>query len=378
MRDVKEYLKDFTRKYSIKREYFEESKIPENFDQLSIFINYSDIRSTCALSSIVLPKYRLENKSSRYFVVIGLPEQKVLYPYVDEYWSFQGDELNKEIFFDSEGIQNNNKKVIEIKRLMNEHFRDVSSSNDFSSTYNNYLTSNYWKNYKSVRVVLPRIYNMLDYSKSPLAKLYSMTQKKMFIFPSQYAYLNSEDKNKKRKIPKEFYKYIIENLNTQGYGVVCYQNSYSYDMSLILEENENLMIYNNNDFLTMMSMMKRTGFVVDFFSGISRLAAIAQCPFLLLDERKRYVNWREYEFEDVVCPKIPIFRNFYIVDKFFDDTDLLVYLANNIINCVNQIDFTKLNHETGTVDRTDDYSSVRARVQQKMGFSFLKLFKGNV
>jgi hypothetical protein len=58
-----------------------------------------------------LPKYRLENKSSRYFVVIGLPEQKVLYPYVDEYWSFQGDELNKEIFFDSEGIQNNNKKT---------------------------------------------------------------------------------------------------------------------------------------------------------------------------------------------------------------------------------------------------------------------------
>jgi hypothetical protein len=373
MRKVKDYLQEFAKKYNIRREFSDESKIPENFDQLSIYVNYSDLRNTCGLSTLVLPKYRMETKASRYFIVCGIPNCKILYPYADEYWSFQGTDLNKNLFHDSIGIDNQTKYSTDIKRILNEHFRDVSTSLDFVKSYNNYLTEDYWKSYKTVRVSMPRIYNTLDYSSHPILKFYDIPDKKVFIVPMQYGFSND---NKKIKIPIDFYKYIIHNMTSQEVGVVCFQNSLTYDMAPHVKENSKVFLHQDEDFLKMMSMMKRTGFVVDFFSGISRLACIAQVPFLLFDERNRYISAREYEFEDLTCPSVPIFRNFYILNQLFGNTDLYVPVANNIINCVNQIDFTNLKHETQFVDRLDDYSRTRVRVRNKMGLSYFRKFKG--
>ena len=38
------------------------------------------------------------------------------------------------------------------------------------------------------------------------------------------------------------------------------------------------------------SFMRATGCVLDVFNGLSRLALLARCPYLCIDERSRYNN----------------------------------------------------------------------------------------
>src|SRR5581483_5666112 len=59
------------------------------------------------------------------------------------------------------------------------------------------------------------------------------------------------------------------------------------------------------DFGKVLSVMRATGCVLDLFTGISRYALAARCPFLAVDERARYAALREYEVDDLCGLSLP-------------------------------------------------------------------------
>jgi hypothetical protein len=51
--------------------------------------------------------------------------------------------------------------------------------------------------------------------------------------------------------------------------------------------------------------MRATGCVLDLFSGISRIAIAARCPYLMMDERAKHVALKEYEIDDLCATGLP-------------------------------------------------------------------------
>lgn len=368
MVDLKVYLSDFVSKNQINREFFLQNNIPTNFDQITVFLCFGNLRSVCATSTLVLPRVRKELKSTRYFIVVGQPNQKDLFPYADEYWSFKNENLNKMLNDKSVNNDNTSNEYVSVKRTFHEHFREVLDQRSYKDLYDFTFTENYWRKNKNVRVILPRVFSNSNFTEYPDKKLYELPERKVFIYPNKFV--------GDVEIPQEFWNYIIFNLTSQDVGVVCFYDDYAYDLSASNLDNKKVLFKKSNDLMVKMSWMKRTGFVLDFYSGISRLAAISKTSFLLIDDRKRYVLEKESEFEDVVFIKGNFSKRFFVLRDLFSSPSLMLILANNIVGCVEGIDYGKLAIESEYVDRIDDYKNIRYNRVTKMGIKYIKRHKG--
>ena len=111
-------------------------------------------------------------------------------------------------------------------------------------------------------------------------------------------------------------------------------------------------------------------------ASASRLAIIARTPYILADERIRYFNYKEYEFEDVVGESLHGERFFIFADLLNANNDLYNNIASNIIS---KIDKIKQNSKgilgSEYIDRLSNYQNVRYYQSKKMGLNFLKFPK---
>ena len=118
---ISEFLTNTASKLNFKREKFIEKNVPTNFDQISVFFALGDLRSTVAVSTMLLPRIRKEKKALRYFIVFGYPQFSCLYPYADEYWSFNSEEKIEDIYYGSSGLDNfSNLKTTSFIQIIHE------------------------------------------------------------------------------------------------------------------------------------------------------------------------------------------------------------------------------------------------------------------
>ena len=109
------------------------------------------------------------------------------------------------------------------------------------------------------------------------------------------------------------------------------------------------------------------------------MSNIARVPFILVDERIRYFNHREYEFEDVIGNEVLDNERFFIfADLININNDLYNNIAGNIISKIDKI----LNINNGVLyseysDKLSNYQNVRYHQSKKMGLKFLKFPKVN-
>ena len=95
-----------------------------------------------------------------------------------------------------------------------------------------------------------------------------------------------------------------------------------------------------------------------------------------IDERYRYFNFKEYEFEDTVGKKVPIERLFLFADLINPLNNLFENVAKNIIKKIDSV-FNESEKNKGLTDAPyldyiSNYDNVRYYQTQKLGVNFIK------
>lgn len=298
-----DFLKRSADRNGFSRERFDERKIPTDHSGLTIFPFFGDLRSVVVLSTLLLHRYRQEVKNSKYFIMASWPGLQGLFPYIDEYWAMSDNAHVKRFYQQAEGFRNKSDLSTIYTRNLNEFFRDVIDYKEFESYYRNGLTNEFFKRFKDTQRFLPFIPSSTILGREFNKELSTKAGYKVFIHPTIFGKQWHLGRAKNVATKKEFWIELVEKLLENNYVPVVWQNYLAYDISQ--EFAGRCLFLAENDFVRAMSVMRATGCVLDIFNNLSRLALLARCPYICIDERSRYSYLSEYEIDDLCGFNLP-------------------------------------------------------------------------
>lgn len=291
------FLKRAAEKSGFIRESYLEKNIPTISENIEIIPFFGDLRSTFLLSSFLLRPYQERRK--KYLILASWPGFQHLFPYVNEYWSLRDDASAKSLAIGANNLYNASEANTNIVRTLNtQYFENVVSYADLQGYYKEGFTQKYWQEFGGIKRFLPEV-SASRISAEFQQQLNRKPGKKVVIFPSIRMRSWQRNRVEYLQIPKEFWKHLIERLMAEGIVPVLYQNYMTYDMS---PEFADQCIYLVPKTISDVLVAMRTiGCVLDFHSGVSRLAIAARCPFVAVDERARFIGHKDYEIDDLCC-----------------------------------------------------------------------------
>ena len=365
--DVKSFLREAAERCGVQRETYIEKNIPTLTSNISVVSCYGDIRSIFILATFLLKRLK-EADHSKYVILSSWPGYKAIFPYVDEYWTMKDNGTLSLLTQNVYEFSNISDQVTNYNRNLMEHFSHVTTARDLVKYYRNGFTAEYWGAFKEVKLTLPEIPSV---SRSKVR----VTDEKVVVFPVQRIRSWQKGKLEYIKVPKEFWIKLAERLKSEKIRPMIYQNNFTYDLSDYFADNCSYLV--SKDILDVLSVMREVGCVLDVYSGISRLAIAARCPFIAVDERNRFMNQKEYEIDDLSCTGLskqylfsfaellptgsPGDWNNLVIDAVVVKlSDFLVQKKKMVLPSCEE------------VDRTVSYDAVRQRTMKRMGLRFIR------
>lgn len=381
MSQTNDFLNRAAEKNGFVREKYQESKIPTENVNITIFPFFGDLESCFILSALLLKRYREANKGSKYFIIASWPGLSGLFPYVDEYWAISDKNSVKTLYNHSEGFVNYSEKYTLYLLGLNEFFRDVVDYKDFKPYYSSGLKTEFFDKYKQVVTSLPMVPSTALLGKEFNKELMTRGGYKIFLSPTQQFKSWRMGKTRNLFTSKEFWVQLTKKIIKEKMTPIIWNSSFSYDISSDMGDLlEKCIFIAEDDISRVLSAMRACGFVLDVFSGLSRLAIAARCPFLSVEERSRFINEKVYEIDDLCSSKLPKQYYFSFASAIKDGVDISwdLNLFNGIFNRINSF-IPELNREswpsTGEIHETVSYSTVRKRKLKQMGCKFIKIEK---
>lgn len=369
-------LKRSSDKLGFRRVVYKLSKIPTSIDNIVILPFFGDIRSSFILSSLLLRRIKEEAKSSKYFILISWPGYESLYPYVDEYWTIEDQSILEKLTSNTEGFSNVSSYYTLLVRGLNEWFYDVLTDKDFNEYYRDGITKEFFDKFKHIKVSLPNI-NSSSYLGVEFSRIISNKELKIFLYPSKIGYGWRNGKESKVKINKNFWINLSNYLIKEGYFPIIYRDLFCYDISIDI--NKDCVHIWDSDLSKVFASIRASGFVLDYFSGISNFALCCRTPFLCFDERSRFNGLKQYEIDDLCGKDILkeyIFSFSTILDS--DDNQWDQIFLESTVSKLNKI-FPRLNKDNlpSTIESNKivPYEIVRKIKNKKMGSRFIKIKK---
>jgi hypothetical protein len=338
---------------------------------------FGDLRSLFVLSSILLKRFREEDRGSKYFILCSWPGFQGLFPYVDEYWGIADEAQAKKLYAGASQFRNKNSLVGSYYRNLNQYFfEDVVIPQDvFHSYYNEGITDEFWNKYRHVKRTLPLVpssANIPNFNR----ELTNRGGFKVFVYPTQYLTAWRFSDVMQNQIGKDFWVSLVKRLINERFVPVIYKGFLTHDLSM--DFTDKCVYLAETDASRILAAMRATGCVLDIFSGISRLALAARCPFVSVDEHNRWAALKEYEIDDLcsqVLPKQYIFSFPTIIEGNGPDTwDFNI--LNNIMARLHTF-MPDLNRDdwptTGESTEIVPYETVRKKKAKRIGTKLLKV-----
>lgn len=303
MTSVVDFLKRASERNGFNRERFEERKVPTDHSSLVVMPYFGDMRSMAVMSSLLLHRFRQEVKNSKYFIFASWPGFQGLFPYVDEYWAISDTAHIKRFYEQSEGMRNKSDLATIYMRNMNEFFRDVVDYKELEPYYHDGLQNKFFQKFVNLKRFMPFVPSGTILGKEFNKDVSTKAGYKVLIHPSIYCKQWHMGRSRNIRAKREFWTELVEKLLANGYVPVVWQNYLSYDISQ--EFVGRAIFIGETDVVRVMAAMRATGCVLDVFNSLSRLAMLARCPFVAVDERSRYTNIKEYEIDDLCGLEVP-------------------------------------------------------------------------
>lgn len=373
---ISETLQRAADKGGFLREKYVSANIPTAKENISVMMFFPDVRSSFIASSILMKRYREEMKGSKYFILVSWKGFESLYPYVDEYWTLKDSSLFRRIYENTNGLENKSKLLDTFKRELNWFFEDVSDHSELTPFYNQGITQNFIDRFRKVKMFLPQVPSANALDKTVLQQMVHRPGYKIVIYPSLNVYSWNNGCVEWIKTKKEFWIALAKRLYDEGLIPVILQNYFTHDISK--EVTDECIFLPDHDLSHALAVMRHCGCVIDVYSGVSRLAIAARCPFLAFDDRKRYSELKEYEIDDLCgfnIPKEYIYGFSTILengDKNVWNVNVLDSIMSRLLKFLPDLDRDQW-PSTMESEVPVAYASVRKRKVKKLGAKFVKV-----
>jgi len=375
MIEVPEFLKRAADKCGFVRETFQEGNIPTVVSNITVLPFFGDLKTTFVLSSLLLKRYREEKKGSRYFILCSWPGHRVLFPYVDEYWSIADPNVNH-FYSSAVGFDNNAEAAIVYVRKLNQFFDEVIDVPQLNEYYDSGLTDKFKDNFGHVERFLPLVQSSSSLGTEFNKKLANRVGYKIMICPTTMA-SSWRGKPISSPIKEDFWIAMIERLISEGYVPVVVQNYSTYDVSSHFAQQCLYVV--DCDLSKITCVMRSVDCVLDVFSNFSKIAMVARAPFVALSERNKYIKTKEYELDDLCC-------NEDLPRQYIFSFTTILEAGNPALWNVNIFDslMARLSTFLPTIDRDAlpagsevnervPYKKVRKRESKRLGLKFIKV-----
>jgi hypothetical protein len=283
------------------RERYADNKLPQDLDKIVAILFMGDTRSTSILSSLLLKPYVEKILQGKYVILCSHPGNAGLFPYVHEYWSVADNMAVSELASSAFGFKNFDRRLNTFGIQLRRHFFTVLTEDDFLPFYDKGLTSAYFDRFQKVERYFPPVPPWRSELSMSLAQ---RGGKCIFLSPNTSGSLwhHGENRETTVKFPRDFWVKLVERMLANDYTPVIHHAPGLYDLSQSF--GEKCFYCGDRNVVSVLGAMRSTGCVLDIFSGISRLAMVARCPFVVMDERQRYTKSKEFEINDL-CVRVP-------------------------------------------------------------------------
>lgn len=358
------------------RDAFVEKDIPTVMSNIRVLPFFGDLRSTSLLASLVLPRMQ-EDAKGKYLIVCSWPGARKLFPYVNEFWSHRDNGMINALAMGANNFYNGSDAQVEVKRALYDHFENVLSYDDIKKFYNNGFATDYWRQGKAVKRCLPGVPSVTTLTADFKNEMTRKQGDKVLIYPTTRMRSWQKGRVEYLPMPQEVWVHITERLLAESITPVVYQNNQTYDLSKVFADRCIYVL--PKDWSHVMSAMRAVGMALDVHSGVSRLALLARCPFVAVDERMRFGAHKEYEFDDLAGECAYRKYIFSASTVFLGGTkaDWDNTVVDNIINEIKGL--RKSSSLSGLPDATESlsdvsYDKVREQHQKRLGIRFIKKY----
>lgn len=369
--NVPDFLKRAADKIGHTRERFTESNIPTTFDNVAITGFYGDMRGEFVMSTMLLHRLK-ELHPSKYLILCSYPGRAGLYPYVDEYWGMRDETAVRELLDSAVGMTNlNEDRVLFQTQQMNRYFGNVIDLGQYANYYNDGFTKDFFDKFKWITYNLPSVpSSKIEFNRSLALK----PGYKVMIYPSRVCRAWSKGREVIVRSRIEFWHALARKMLDGGFQPVVCQDHGTFDLS---KEFETKCIYVTESRMSdVMGTMRTTGCVLDVFSGISHMAAVARTPFVACAERTHFNKVKEWELTSLCNHNLPhryIFGFPTIIESGFwgELADTITSKLSEFIPELNRDEWPSTAEQSAVAP----YSLVRKRKAKKIGSRFIKVQK---
>lgn len=373
--DVSTVLKRAAEKSGLVRSRYREKNIPTSVESVTVFPFFGDRRSSFILSSLLLRRIKEELKGSRYFILASWNGDEGLYPYVDEYWHVEDSSAIESLKAECRGFSNSSSFLPIVQRSLNQYVYDVMTEGDLVPFYDNGLKSEFFDRFRHVKVSLPSVPSASSLG-SDLSKALSRMESKVYVRPSRMIHSWRNGGLSHIKSSKEFWLALLESLVAEGLSPVVSCDPFSHDLSS--DFSGPCLYFRESDALKSLSVMRACGCVLDMFTGDSRMALAARCPFLCFDERQRFNLTKDFEVNDLCGRGVPreyIYSFAALVDKGGPSvwkSNIFDHMAARLRSMIAAADRDSWPPPVESYEIVP-YDSVRKRKLKRLGTRFIKI-----
>jgi hypothetical protein len=242
--------------------------------------------------------------------------------------------------------------------------------------YERGLTQEFFDRFTNVNCFLPTISSAVAVGTEFNRAINTRAGFKVFVYPQKTIKGWVHNQELEVRITKEFWVELCKRLVQENFCPVVYRDMFAYDISP--ELTTECIHLGEMPISRVMGAMRATGCVLDIFSGISRLAVAALGPFIMMDERARYVGMKEYEIDDLCALNLPKDYIFGF-STIIENGDIGIWSVNvydsiiaRLNDFVGRVDYENL-PSTSESNESVSYSQVRESKTKRLGTRFIRV-----
>lgn len=362
---MNDFLNRASERSGFAREVYVEKNLPSDHSAITVLPFFGDQRAEFIVSSLLLRRHKEKFLRGRYLIVCTHPGRAALYPSADEVWGLKG--MSDRMASHATGFKSDEARTLHVIQSLNRFFANMQEADVFLKYHNRGLTKFYFDTFSSVEMDLPVVTSpKVEFNKSLMTK----GGMKVFVHPSKrIPVLDDKGQEQTRETKFNFWVDLCDKLLSEGITPVLHLCHTSHDLSTKFMDRVVYCTETGVDGVT--ACMRATGCVLDVFSNQMFYSTFARCPYLTVEDRRRYNELRIYELQDL-CPLVPCRMIYSFPDLICsgDYRELINNVVYKALEFVPAIDRERL-PTTARQTIESSYDAVRRRKAKMLGF---KLF----